>query len=68
MRTRVWWIILLVVVVLVLAGAAIVTNFNLSAIQDPGSLETSMANRGRACALTIAQRYTKQAGRDGPRK
>ena len=49
----IWTIILIAVVVLLVA----VTEFNLSALQDPGPLETRVGNRAKSFLIHRASRY-----------
>lgn len=53
MRSRIVWAILILGIVLV---AIMLMRFNLSALEDPGRLETAVANRGRHFLVRRASR------------
>jgi|SRR5215472_3391870 len=65
MRSRIVWAVLILAVVLVAVVAFVLMRFNLSALEDPGRLETSIANHGRHFLIRRASRQgTPPAPRD----
>jgi mono/diheme cytochrome c family protein len=56
MRTRTAWAILVLVVVVVVIVIALM-RFNLSAVKEPGRLETFVANRAARFVIRRASRY-----------
>jgi mono/diheme cytochrome c family protein len=56
MRSRTFWIVFVLIALAIAGVAAFLMRFNLSALEGPGYLETSIANRGKRFLIRRASR------------